>query len=159
MFKKFTLTDKILFVASFLSLIFSEILYFQGQKEDGTVTTYQYSSDYLDITMDDGPQGFDDKQGASCCSNGASPCFMLLAPRAKCARAPLSPRLGASSCPLLAQMASGSTSMAQRMSALTSGAMNQCRKRLLSTTDLIETMANLRIMAYPAIFGCTPSSE
>jgi hypothetical protein len=36
MLKKFTLTDKLLFVASFLSLIFSEILYFQGQKEDGT---------------------------------------------------------------------------------------------------------------------------
>lgn len=36
MFKKFTITDKLLFVASFLSLIFSEILYFQGQKEDGT---------------------------------------------------------------------------------------------------------------------------
>lgn len=36
MFKKFTLTDKILFVASLMSLIFSEILYFQGQKEDGS---------------------------------------------------------------------------------------------------------------------------
>ena len=36
MFKKFTITDRLLFVASFLSLIFSEILYFQGQKEDGT---------------------------------------------------------------------------------------------------------------------------
>ncbi len=36
MFKKFTTTDKLLFIASFLSLIFSEILYFQGQKEDGT---------------------------------------------------------------------------------------------------------------------------
>jgi hypothetical protein len=35
MFKNFTLPDKILFVAAFLSLIFSEILYFQGQKEDG----------------------------------------------------------------------------------------------------------------------------
>lgn len=35
MFKNFTLSDKILFVAAFLSLIFSEILYFQGQKEDG----------------------------------------------------------------------------------------------------------------------------
>ncbi len=36
MFKKFTITDKLLFVASFLSLMFSEILYFQGHKEDGT---------------------------------------------------------------------------------------------------------------------------
>jgi len=36
MFKKFTITDKLLFISSFLSLIFSEILYFQGQKEDGT---------------------------------------------------------------------------------------------------------------------------
>ncbi len=35
MFKKFTLADKFLFVAAFLSLIFSEILYFQGAKEDG----------------------------------------------------------------------------------------------------------------------------
>jgi len=31
MFKKFTMTDKLLFIASFLSLIFSEILYFQGE--------------------------------------------------------------------------------------------------------------------------------
>lgn len=30
MFKKFTLADKLLFVAAFLSLIFSEILYFNG---------------------------------------------------------------------------------------------------------------------------------
>jgi hypothetical protein len=36
MFKKFTSTDKILFVAALLSLIFSEILYFQGNKDDGT---------------------------------------------------------------------------------------------------------------------------
>jgi hypothetical protein len=36
MFKKFTVTDKILFVSAFLSLIFSEILYFQGEKEDGS---------------------------------------------------------------------------------------------------------------------------
>ena len=36
MFKNFTITDKLLFVASFLSLIFSEILYFQGQKAEGT---------------------------------------------------------------------------------------------------------------------------
>ena len=32
MFKKFTTTDKLLFVAAFLSLFFSEVLYFQGQK-------------------------------------------------------------------------------------------------------------------------------
>jgi len=36
MFKNFTSTDKILFVAALLSLVFSEILYFQGDKEDGT---------------------------------------------------------------------------------------------------------------------------
>ena len=36
MFKKFTLTDKLLFLAAILSLIFSEILYFQGEKADGT---------------------------------------------------------------------------------------------------------------------------
>lgn len=30
MFKKFTATDKLLFIAAFLSLIFSEILYFTG---------------------------------------------------------------------------------------------------------------------------------
>ena len=36
MFKKFTITDKLLFVAALLSLIFSEILYFQGEKEDGS---------------------------------------------------------------------------------------------------------------------------
>ena len=35
MFKKFTIADKILFVAALLSLIFAEILYFQGAKEDG----------------------------------------------------------------------------------------------------------------------------
>lgn len=34
MLKKFSLTDKLLFVAAFLSLIFSEILYFSGQKQD-----------------------------------------------------------------------------------------------------------------------------
>ena len=34
MFKKFSLTDKLLFVAAFLSLIFSEIIYFQGQKQE-----------------------------------------------------------------------------------------------------------------------------
>lgn len=31
MFKKFTITDKLLFIAAFLSLIFSEILYFKGE--------------------------------------------------------------------------------------------------------------------------------
>ena len=31
MFKKFTITDKLLFISAFLSLIFSEILYFQGE--------------------------------------------------------------------------------------------------------------------------------
>ena len=35
MFKKFTTTDKLLFVAAILSLIFSEVLYFQGEKVDG----------------------------------------------------------------------------------------------------------------------------
>jgi len=34
MLRKFTITDKLLFVAAFLSLIFSEALYFQGHKED-----------------------------------------------------------------------------------------------------------------------------
>ena len=34
MFDKFTTTDKLLFVAAFLSLIFSEILYFQGESTD-----------------------------------------------------------------------------------------------------------------------------
>ncbi len=32
MFKKFTITDKLLFISAILSLIFSEILYFQGNK-------------------------------------------------------------------------------------------------------------------------------
>ena len=34
MFKKFTLTDKLLFIAALLSLIYSEVLYFTGDKED-----------------------------------------------------------------------------------------------------------------------------
>jgi hypothetical protein len=34
MFKRFSLTDKLLFVAAFLSLIFSEIVFFSGQKLD-----------------------------------------------------------------------------------------------------------------------------
>jgi hypothetical protein len=33
MLKKFTLSDKLLFVSALLSLIFSEILYFQGNKD------------------------------------------------------------------------------------------------------------------------------
>ena len=36
MFKKFTPADILLFVAAILSLIFSELLYFQGSKEDAT---------------------------------------------------------------------------------------------------------------------------
>jgi|TARA_B110000967_G_scaffold185855_1_gene206479 hypothetical protein len=36
MFKKFTVTDILLFISAMISLIFSEILYFQGNKEDGT---------------------------------------------------------------------------------------------------------------------------
>ncbi len=35
MFKKFTTTDKLLFIAAILSLLFSEILYFKGNKMDG----------------------------------------------------------------------------------------------------------------------------
>lgn len=35
MLKKFTTTDKLLFAAAILSLIFSEVLYFQGEKADG----------------------------------------------------------------------------------------------------------------------------
>jgi hypothetical protein len=34
MFKKFTLTDILLFISALLSLIFSEILYFKGEKQD-----------------------------------------------------------------------------------------------------------------------------
>jgi hypothetical protein len=33
MLKKFTITDKLLFISAFLSLIFSEILYFEGSKD------------------------------------------------------------------------------------------------------------------------------
>lgn len=36
MFKKFTVADKLLMVAALLSLIFSEALYFQGEKADAT---------------------------------------------------------------------------------------------------------------------------
>lgn len=35
MFKKFTTTDKLMFVSAFLSLIFSEILWFSGDKQAG----------------------------------------------------------------------------------------------------------------------------
>ncbi len=35
MFKKFTTADKLLFLAAILSLVFSEILYFQGEKIEG----------------------------------------------------------------------------------------------------------------------------
>ena len=33
MFKKFTITDMFLFVSALLSLVFSEILYFQGEAQ------------------------------------------------------------------------------------------------------------------------------
>jgi hypothetical protein len=33
MLKKFTFSDKLLFISALLSLIFSEILYFQGNKD------------------------------------------------------------------------------------------------------------------------------
>ncbi len=33
MFTKFTVTDKLLFIAAFLSLIFSEVLYFKGETD------------------------------------------------------------------------------------------------------------------------------
>jgi hypothetical protein len=36
MFKKFTIADKLLFVAALLSLIYSEILFFSGEKQDAT---------------------------------------------------------------------------------------------------------------------------
>jgi len=36
MLKKFSMADKLLFAAAILSLVFSELLYFQGEKEDGT---------------------------------------------------------------------------------------------------------------------------
>ena len=34
--KNFSLADKLLFVAAILSLVYSELLYFKGYKEDGT---------------------------------------------------------------------------------------------------------------------------
>ncbi len=36
MLKKFTITDKLLFISAISSLIFSEVLYFQGEKTDAT---------------------------------------------------------------------------------------------------------------------------
>lgn len=36
MFKKFTITDTLLLIAALLSLIFAEVLYFTGEKIDGT---------------------------------------------------------------------------------------------------------------------------
>jgi len=36
MFKKFTTSDKLLFASALMSLVFSEILYFQGHKVEGT---------------------------------------------------------------------------------------------------------------------------
>jgi len=36
MFKKFNVTDKLLFTAAILSLIFSEVLYFSGEKLEAT---------------------------------------------------------------------------------------------------------------------------
>jgi|TARA_B100000768_G_C11246871_1_gene362153 hypothetical protein len=36
MFKKFNVTDKLLFTAAILSLIFSEVLYFSGEKVEAT---------------------------------------------------------------------------------------------------------------------------
>ena len=36
MFKNFTLADKLLIIAALLSLIFSEVLYFQGYKPEAT---------------------------------------------------------------------------------------------------------------------------
>lgn len=33
MFQRFSITDKLLFISAFLSLIFSEILYFRGESD------------------------------------------------------------------------------------------------------------------------------
>jgi hypothetical protein len=35
MFKKFTLTDKLLFISAILSLVYSEVLFFNGHTEQG----------------------------------------------------------------------------------------------------------------------------
>jgi hypothetical protein len=34
MFKKFTMTDKLMFLSATLSLFYSEVLFFQGEKQD-----------------------------------------------------------------------------------------------------------------------------
>ena len=34
MFKKFTMTDKLMFLSATLSLVYSEVLFFQGDKQD-----------------------------------------------------------------------------------------------------------------------------
>ena len=36
MLKKFSITDKMLFLAALLSLIYSEVLFFNGEKQDAT---------------------------------------------------------------------------------------------------------------------------
>jgi hypothetical protein len=36
MLKKFSITDKMLFLAALLSLIYSEVLFFSGEKQDAT---------------------------------------------------------------------------------------------------------------------------
>lgn len=36
MLKKFTITDKLLFIAALLSLVYSEVLFFIGDKQDAT---------------------------------------------------------------------------------------------------------------------------
>jgi hypothetical protein len=36
MFKNFTYADKLLFIAALLSLIYSEVLFFKGEKQDAT---------------------------------------------------------------------------------------------------------------------------
>jgi hypothetical protein len=34
MFKKFTTTDKLMFISALASLVFSEVLFFQGEKQE-----------------------------------------------------------------------------------------------------------------------------
>ncbi len=36
MLKKFSIADKLLFIAALLSLIYSEVLFFNGEKQDAT---------------------------------------------------------------------------------------------------------------------------
>jgi hypothetical protein len=36
MFKNFSIADKLLFIAALLSLIYSEVLFFNGEKQDAT---------------------------------------------------------------------------------------------------------------------------